>query len=80
LLEQLVTHSDRLGSILNKRARHSATHVSLAVMQPAKATQLAQPPIGCASAMTEVTHAIKSDSRIDDLIIRRGLGLRDFDN
>jgi hypothetical protein len=41
LFEQSVMHSERLGSMLNSRALHSATQESCFASQPAAATQAA---------------------------------------
>jgi hypothetical protein len=64
LFEQSVMHSERLGSMLNSRALHSATQESCFASQPAAATQAAQPLAGCAIVRRGKIHPARARMRI----------------
>jgi hypothetical protein len=58
--------SERLGSTLKIRARHSAMHAARAGSQLAEPVQLAQPLAGCAPAGHGDTQAINDRTRTTD--------------
>jgi hypothetical protein len=55
--------SVRRGSMVNSRARHSATQLSRFVSQPAALTQAAQPLAGCAAAKPDDMHPASTTIR-----------------
>jgi hypothetical protein len=63
VIEQLVMQSERLGSILKIRARHSEMHAVRAGSQLAAAVQLAQPLAVCAAIGRGATQASSNIAR-----------------
>jgi hypothetical protein len=63
VIEQLVMQSERLGSTLKIRARHSATHAVRAGSQLAAAVQLAQLFEGCAVSGHGATQTSSNSAR-----------------
>ena len=56
-------HSPRFGSMLNRRALHSATQLSRLVSQEAAVTQAVQLPAVCATDANGDTHAPSTRTR-----------------
>jgi len=66
VFEQLVMQSERLGSTLKIRARHSAMHAARAGSQLAEPVQVAQPLADCAPTGHGDTQAINDRTRTTD--------------